>query len=138
MESNRFMLECTSICPETTHQKLESQRVYLTLLTVDLYVIFRVKICIHVGVASTKLQFSGKLCKIRCSFLLCNYVTYRRTFWQSLDRFHFLSRNTIFLKKHQGYSSRFCQKMGFRGREWNQTVLCWNVRLYILKLHTKN
>ncbi len=31
------MLEYTSICPETTHQKLESQRVYLTLLTMDLY-----------------------------------------------------------------------------------------------------
>ncbi len=40
MESNRFMLGCTSICPETTHQKLESQRVYLTLLTMDLYAIF--------------------------------------------------------------------------------------------------
>ena len=26
MESNHFMLECASICPETTHQKLESQR----------------------------------------------------------------------------------------------------------------
>ena len=25
MESNHFMLECASICPETTHQKLESQ-----------------------------------------------------------------------------------------------------------------
>ena len=47
MESNRFMLECTSICPEPTHQKLESQRVYLTILTTDLYVIFRVNICIH-------------------------------------------------------------------------------------------
>ena len=33
MESNRFLLECASICPETTHQKLESQCVYLTLLT---------------------------------------------------------------------------------------------------------
>ena len=31
MESNRFMLEYTSICPETTHQKLESQRIYLSL-----------------------------------------------------------------------------------------------------------
>ncbi len=50
MESNHFTLECTSICPETTHQKLESQRPYLTLLTMDLYVIIRVKIC--VGVAS--------------------------------------------------------------------------------------
>ena len=98
MESNRFMLECTSICPETTHQKLESQRVYLTLLTVDLYVIFRVKIC--VGVASTILQFSGKLCKLRRSFSMCNYVTYRRTFWQSLDRFHFICH---FWKKHKGY-----------------------------------
>ena len=37
MKMNRFMLECTSICPETTHQKLESQRVYLTLLIMDLY-----------------------------------------------------------------------------------------------------
>ena len=31
MESNRFMLGCTSICPETRHQKLKSQRVYLTM-----------------------------------------------------------------------------------------------------------
>ncbi len=38
MESNLFMLECTSLCPETRHQKFESQRVYLTLLTMDLYV----------------------------------------------------------------------------------------------------
>ena len=51
MELNHFTLECTSICLETTHQKLESQRAYLTLLTMDLYVIFPVKIC--VGVAST-------------------------------------------------------------------------------------
>ena len=49
METNHFMLECASIhvCPETTHQKLESKRVYLTLLTMNLYV----KIC--VGMAST-------------------------------------------------------------------------------------
>ena len=39
--------------PECTQKKLESQHVYLTLLTRDLYVIFRVKIC--VGVASTKM-----------------------------------------------------------------------------------
>ena len=58
-----FMLECMSICPETAHQKLESQRIYLTLLTMDLYVMFLVKIC--VGVASTILQFSGKLSKLR-------------------------------------------------------------------------
>ena len=44
MELNCFMSECTSICPETTHQKLESQRVYFTLLTMDLYVKIRVKI----------------------------------------------------------------------------------------------
>ncbi len=31
MESNRFMLECTSICLETTWKKLESQRVYLLI-----------------------------------------------------------------------------------------------------------
>ncbi len=50
------------------------------------------------GVASTILQFSGKLCKLWCSFSLCNYVTYRRTFWQSIDRFHFVWRNP-FLEK---------------------------------------
>ena len=38
METNRFMLECTSICPKTTHQKLEPQRVNLTLLTMNLFV----------------------------------------------------------------------------------------------------
>ena len=35
MESNHFMLECASICPETTHQKLESQRLYLSLKTIE-------------------------------------------------------------------------------------------------------
>ena len=44
MEMNRFMLEFVSICPETTHQKLESQCVYLTLQTMNLYVKIRVKI----------------------------------------------------------------------------------------------
>ena len=28
MESNRFLSECMSICPETMQQKLEPQRVY--------------------------------------------------------------------------------------------------------------
>ena len=28
---NHFMLECASICPETTHQNLESQRFYYSL-----------------------------------------------------------------------------------------------------------
>ena len=37
METNRFMLEYASICPEITHQKLDSQRVYLTLLTMNKY-----------------------------------------------------------------------------------------------------
>ncbi len=40
IESNRFETECTSICPESTWQILESQRVYLYLITVDLYVQF--------------------------------------------------------------------------------------------------
>ena len=35
MESNRFMLGCTSICPETTYQKLESLRAYLSLKNMD-------------------------------------------------------------------------------------------------------
>ncbi len=106
MESNRFMLKCTSICPETTHQKLESQRVYLTLLIMNLYVIFRVNNCIHVC-SRCGFNNTGKLCKLQRSFLLCNYVTYRRTFWQSMDRSLFLCRNAIFWKKHQCYSSRF-------------------------------
>ena len=38
MELNSSMFECASICPETTHQKLKSQHVYLTLLTMNLYV----------------------------------------------------------------------------------------------------
>ena len=70
MDSNRFMLKCASICPETTHQKLESQRVFLTFLTMNLYV----KNC--VGVASTIPQFSGKLCKLQHLFLLCKCVVY--------------------------------------------------------------
>ncbi len=36
------------------------------------------------GFIATMLQFSGKLCKLPRSFLLCKYVTYRRTFWQSI------------------------------------------------------
>ena len=44
------MLEYTSICPETTCQILESQRVYLSLLTMDLHLQFSVNF--DVGVAS--------------------------------------------------------------------------------------
>ena len=28
--------------------------------------------------------------------------------------------------------------MGFSDRNWNRTVLCWDVRIYVLKLYTKN
>ena len=94
MELNRFMLGYTSICPETTRQILESQRVYLFLKTMDLYVMFSV--IIHVGVASARLLFSGKLSKLRLSFLLCKYMTYRRIIWQSTDHFNFQSENAIF------------------------------------------
>ncbi len=62
-------------------------------------------------------------------------MTYRRTYWQSLSNSDFRPR---FWKKHQGYSSRFCQKMAFRQGKWKRTVFCLNVRLYILKLCTKN
>ena len=65
MELNRFMLEGTSICPETTHQKLVTA-CYLTPLTVDLYVIFLSEDC--GGVASTTCILE-KLCKLRCLFL---------------------------------------------------------------------
>ena len=40
--------------------------------------------------------YSGKLSKLRLSFLLCNYVTYRRIIWQSMGDFYFLSENAIF------------------------------------------
>ena len=90
------MLGYTSICPETTWKILESHRVYLSLKTMDLYVMFSVNI--DVGVASARLQFSGKLSKLRLSFLLCNYVTYRRIIWQSTEHFNFLSENAIFGK----------------------------------------
>ena len=46
MESNRFMLKCTCtsihVCPETAHQKLESQHIYLTHLTMDLYMYVKI------------------------------------------------------------------------------------------------
>ena len=32
------------------------------------------------------------------SFSLCNYVTYRRIFWQSMERFHCVCQNIIFEK----------------------------------------
>ena len=43
-------------------------------------------------------NYTAILCKLRHSFSLCNYTTYRRTFSQSMDRFHaktpFLEKNT--------------------------------------------
>ncbi len=45
------LLGCTSICPETT-QKLESQRVFLSIKTMDLYAMVS-----GVGVASINTQF---------------------------------------------------------------------------------
>ena len=51
-----------------------------------------------VGVTSNNLQFSGKLSKLRLSFLLCNYVIYRRIFWQSMVDFYYLCRNSVFEK----------------------------------------
>ncbi len=60
MESNRFMLECTSICPETTHQKLESQRVYFFIKLWINFVCDVLSEDLEVGVASTRLQFPRK------------------------------------------------------------------------------
>ncbi len=40
MELNRFMFECASRCPETTQQKIGSQRVYLSRKIMDLCVMF--------------------------------------------------------------------------------------------------
>ncbi len=68
---------------------------------------------ISVGVASTILQFSGKLCKLRHLFSLCNYVTYRRTFWQRMDCFNFLYQNAIFGKNTKVIVHGFVKKWGF-------------------------
>ena len=66
------MLGCAYTCVKTIYSyRLFSFRGFVSgVLSED----------IVVGVASTKLYFSGKLSKLRCSFLLCNYVMYRRTF----------------------------------------------------------
>ena len=56
----------------------------------------------------------GKLSELWLSFLLCNYVLYRRMFWQSIEDFYYLLENTDLKKKHQGYSSWFFQKWRFR------------------------
>ena len=37
-KSNSFLSDCSSLCPESAYQK--SQRVYLYLNTMDLYVLF--------------------------------------------------------------------------------------------------
>ena len=77
----------------------------------NLYVIFQYKNC--VGVASTILQLSGKLCKLRLSFSLCKYVTYRRIFWQSMDNFYFLCQKAIFEKITKAIVHGFVKKRGF-------------------------
>ena len=127
------------------------------------------KICSGWGFNYT--AFTGKLSELRLSFLLCNHITYRRIFWQSMSILNFLpifgkntkaivhgfvknwafqvghgikpiyvsmyvymSWNCIanltikaslvfvklwicmlthFWKKYQGYSSWFCQKLGY-------------------------
>ena len=120
------MLECTSIRPETTHQKLESQRFYLTLLTMDLYVNIWVKIC--VGVASTNPQFSRKLSKLRRSFSLCNCVTYTRIFWQCMNLFHLLYRNAIFGKNTKVIVHGFVK---IWGSEVGNRIKPFYVRIYV-------
>ena len=90
---------------------------------------------IEVGVTHIYQPLSGKLSKLWCSFLLCNYVTYRRTYMQSISNLNFRPH---FWKNHQGYSSWFGQKSAFRHRQWRRTVFCQNVRLYVLKLYAKN
>ncbi len=58
IESNHFMLgcTCTSICPETTFKKNRVTACLFIPKSMDLYVMFLVKI--DVGVASTRLLFS--------------------------------------------------------------------------------
>ena len=94
-------------------QILKSQCAYLSLLTMDLYVQFSVNY-IDVGVASVRLHFSGKLSKLRLSFLLCNYVTYKRIIWQSTGNFFIFNLKMPFFEKITKaiYSLRFCQKWG--------------------------
>ncbi len=104
----------------------------------DLYVQFRVyTLYVGVGVASTGLQFSGKLSKLWISFSLCNYLTYKRIFQQRIGNFNFLGRNPIFGKNTKVIVHGF-SKMGFLGMKRNRTVSCQDVRLCVLNLHTKN
>ncbi len=83
-------------------------------------------------------QFSAKLSKLWLSFSLCNYVTYRRIFWQSMEDLYCLCQNPIFVKNTKVIVHCFVKTDFEVGLKWNRIVLCWNVRLYVLKLHTKN
>ncbi len=92
----------------------------------DLYVNIFVKIC--VGVASTNSKFSRKLSKLRRSFSLCNYVTCRCIFWQSMNLFHFLYRNAIFGKNTKAIVHGFVKKWGF---EVGNGIKLFYVRIYV-------
>ena len=55
-----------------------------------------------------------------------------------MDDFNFLCENPIFEKNTKAIVHGFVKKMGFSDRNWNRTVLCQNVRIYVLKLFSKN
>ena len=79
---------------------LPSPDLFVMQVEMDLYTLAKkVSTCKSiVGVASTKQQLLGKLCKLWLSFLVCNYVTYRRIFWQSIGDFLFPSSKSHFFK----------------------------------------
>ena len=56
------------------HGKNSSHSIFIFSWTIDFYVVFWVKI----RASWTDSQFSGKLSELWLSFLLCNYMTYRR------------------------------------------------------------
>ena len=51
-----------------------------------------------------------------------------------MNGFYFLRRNINFGET----TKAIVQKMVFLDKVWNLTILCYDVRQYILKLHSKN
>ena len=101
--------------------------------TMDLYVMFCVKICSGCGFYYTSI-YRKTISELRLSFLLCNYVTYRRIFGAIWIFDPFFEKNTKVI-----YSSRFFKKWGSEVGNEIKPILVrnQNVRLYVLKVYSK-
>ncbi len=60
------------------------------------------------------------------------------TFWQSMDRFHFLCRKHYFSEKTPRLYTCTCKGFEVGNGIEPFYVRIYSVRLYVLKLHTKN